>query len=97
MTGRCTIVPLHRKVSADLPLPAVAKVLNDTAACGLRRRATDAAEGKLVSQLIDRDWLVRADGYLRLTREGELERQRLLRQLRQAGQAARGSYTGSPF
>ena len=46
-------------------LPAIAKVLNDTAACGLRRRATDAAERGLVSQLIDREWLVCEEDRLR--------------------------------
>ena len=85
-----------RKAGADVLLPAIAKVLNDTAACGLRRRATDAAEGGLVSQLIDREWLVRDDGRLRLTREGEHERQRLLQQLKR-GSAARSStsFTGT--
>lgn len=82
------------KTGADVLLPAIAKVLNDTAACGLRRRATDDAEGGLVSQLIDREWLVREHDRLWLTREGELERQRLQRQLKRAGASARSSYTG---
>ena len=81
--------------SAETLLPAIAKVLNDTAACGLRRRATDAAERGLVSQLIDREWLVCDQDRLRLTREGEAERLRLMRQLRQASRSERSSFTGS--
>jgi hypothetical protein len=88
---------VQRMSSAEVLLPAIAKVLNDTAACGLRRRATDAAERGLVSQLIDREWLICEHDRLRLTREGEAERLRLMRQLRQSSRSARSSFTGSAF
>jgi hypothetical protein len=88
---------VQRMSSAEVLLPAIAKVLNDTAACGLRRRATDAAERGLVSQLIDREWLICEHDRLRLTREGEAERPRLMRQLRQSSRSARSSFTGSAF
>ena len=64
---------------------ALFQVLTDTAACGLRRRASDDAEVPLVSELLGLEWVRwQEDGRLCMTSTGEDGCELLRRHLRAA-------------
>ena len=70
---------------------AMYQVLADTAACGLRRRASDAAEVPLVSELVGLEWLAWEAGRLRMTPSGQ-EGSNLLRRHLEATSNTRTSF-----